>query len=101
MDTELLISEAKARFAHNSAKAYLKEKYEAKLIIADQNGLWKADTQTITFLSSFQEEEIVLIDTFNNLVKVNRILLLQKLKELNQSVMNSWYNEFKELEAKR
>lgn len=101
MDTELLISEAKARFAHNSAKAYLKEKYEAKLIIAEQNGLWKADMQTISFLNSFEEEELVLIDTFNNLVKVDRLALLKKLKELNQSTMYNWYNEFKELETKR
>ena len=52
MDTKTLISEAKARFNHNSAKAYLKEKYEAKLLVAEQGGLWKADQQTITFLAT-------------------------------------------------
>ena len=66
MDTKILISEAKARFNHNSAKAYLKEKYDAKLLVADQGGLWKADPQTITFLSSSLNKEIVLIDTFDN-----------------------------------
>ena len=43
MDTKTLITEAKARFAHNSAKDYLKEKYDAKLLVAEQGGLWKAD----------------------------------------------------------
>ena len=72
MDTKTLVAEAKARFAHNSAKAYLKEKYEAKLLVAEQGGLWKADQQTITFLSSFLNKEIVLIDTFDNPVRVKQ-----------------------------
>lgn len=101
MDTKTLISEAKARFSHNSAKEYLKEKYTAKLLIADQGGLWKADQQTITFLSSFINTEIVLIDTFNNPVKVNRQELMDKLCETYKTVMDEWYNEWKELENKR
>jgi hypothetical protein len=53
MDTKTLIKDAKARFSHNSAKAYLKEKYNSKLIIAEQGGLWRADAQTIAILASF------------------------------------------------
>ena len=69
MDTKKLISDAKARFAHNSAKVYLKEKYESKLIIAEQGGLWKADADTITILTALSnqfETKTVLIDTFDN-----------------------------------
>lgn len=102
MDTKTLIAEARARFNHNSAKEYLKEKYEAKLLIADQGGLWKADLQTITFLSAVSNvTEIVLIDTFNNPVKVNRLELLSKLENTYLDVMNEWYGEWKELETKR
>ncbi len=53
MDTKTLITEAKARFAHNSAKDYLKEKYNAKLLVAEQGGLWRADKETISFLTAF------------------------------------------------
>ena len=102
MDTKTLVSEAKARFAHNSAKAYLKEKYEAKLLVAEQGGLWKADQQTISFLKEWQiSDEIVLIDTFDNPVKVDRIKLLLKLQDTYQEVMNEWHDEWKELESKR
>lgn len=101
MDTKTLIAEAKARFAHNSAKEYLKEKYEAKLLVAEQGGLWKADLQTITFLSSFLNKEVVLIDTFNNPVKVDRQELMDKLSEVYYKVMNDWHDEWKELESKR
>lgn len=101
MDTKTLIAETKARFIHNSAKHYLSEKYNAKLIVADQGGLWKADQQTITFLSSFLNKEIVLIDTFDNPVRVNRQELMDKLCETYKTVMDEWYDEWKELENKR
>ena len=101
MDTKSLIAEAKARFAHNSAKDYLREKYEAKLLVADQGGLWKADQQTIAFLSSSLDEDVVLIDTFKNPVKVNRVDLLAKLGSTYYSAMDEWYTEWKELESKR
>lgn len=101
MDTKTLISEAKARFAHNSAKDYLKEKYEAKLLVAEQGGLWKADKETISFLTAFLNEEVVLMDTFDNPVKVNRQDLKDKLCETYYRVMNEWHTEWKELESKR
>lgn len=101
MDTKTLISEAKARFNHNSAKAYLKEKYASKLLVAEQGGLWRADAQTISFLNSFSSKKVVLIDTFDNPVEVDRKALLEKLTEVNASVMKEWYNEWRELEAKR
>lgn len=101
MDTKTLIADAKARFNHNSAKAYLAEKYHNKLLIAEQGGLWKADQQTIAFLSSSGNEDIVLIDTFDNPVKVKRKELLDKLTETYWNVMNEWNAEWKELESKR
>jgi hypothetical protein len=101
MDTKTLITEAKARFAHNSAKDYLKEKYNAKLLVAEQGGLWRADKETISFLTAFLNEEVVLMDTFDNPVKVNRQDLKDKLCETYYRVMNEWHDEWKELESKR
>lgn len=104
MDTKTLIAEAKARFIHNSAKDYLKEKYEAKLLVADQGGLWKADQETISFLTVMindYDDKVVLMDTFNNPVLVDRSELLSKLKSVYNDVMAEWYNEWKELENKR
>lgn len=101
MDTKTLIAEAKARFAHNSAKEYLREKHEAKLLVADQGGLWRADEKTISFLTAFLNEEVVLVDTFDNPVKVNRQDLKDKLCETYYRVMNEWHDEWKDLESKR
>jgi len=101
MDTTTLITEAKARFNHNSTKAYLKDKYNSKLIVAEQNGLWCADLLTINFLNSFTDVEIIIIDTFNNPVKVNRQQLLTKLTTVYKTTMEEWYSEWTELEKKR
>lgn len=101
MDTKTLIAESKSRFAHNAAKAILKEKYEALLLVADQNGLWRADLQTINFLGATELDEVVLIDTFNNPVKVNRKKLLELLKDVYHTTMNDWYDEWKSLESNR
>ena len=102
MDTKTLITEAKARFNHNSAKAYLKDKYSSKFIIADQSGLWRADSQTISLLSALSDSEfVVLIDTFDHPVMVDREQLLKILTTTYESVMLAWYKEWKELESKR
>jgi len=104
MDTKTLITEAKARFAHNSAKDYLKEKYDAKLLVAEQGGLWKADQETISFLTVMindYDDRVVIMDTFQNPVLVDRSELLTKLKDVYNSVMAEWYNEWTDLESKR
>lgn len=101
MDTKTLISNAKARFSHNSAKAYLKEKYHGKLLVADQNGLWKADLETINFLNSNSNDTIVLIDRFENPVSVDRKSLLKRLQSTYDQVMKEWHEEWAALEQKR
>ena len=101
MDTTELINEAKARFNHNSAKAYLRSKYQSKLIVADQGGLWTATPNLIAFLSSTQDINTVLLDSYNNPVKVDTTKLLIKLKETYRVAMEEWYAEFLILEKTR
>ena len=101
MDTKTLISEAKARFNHNSAKAQLKDKYDGKFIIAEQGGLWKASPEIISFINSMDDNFVILIDNFNNPVQVNREQLLTVVKETYQRVMLDWYKEWKEIETVR
>ena len=101
MDTNTLLTDIKARFNHNSAKAYLTEKYNAKLIVADQGGLWRADAQTITLLSSYINKQLILLDTFGNPVNVERAELLDLLDRTYAKGMKEWHKEWQELETKR
>ena len=101
MDTKQLITEAKARFNHNSAKLYLKDKYESKLSIADQGGLWVANIELISFLSNCKQDLVVVLDTYDNPIKVNRVELLTKLEKTYHHIMDQWYTEWATLEKKR
>lgn len=101
MDTKSLIKEAKARFNHNSSKEYLKDKYKAKLTVASQGGLWKVTPELLVFVDSAGSTELVLLDSYDNPIKVNRLELLTLLRDTYNNVMVEWYSEFKELEGKR
>jgi len=101
MDTKTLLAESKARFNHNSAKAYLKEKYSSKLLVAEQGGLWKATPELLGFLATSTDEVVILIDNFENPVAVNRVKLYDVLEKTYSDVMGLWFSEWKELESKR
>lgn len=101
MDTKTIIKEAKARFDHNSAKQLLKEKYQTKLTVASQGGLWKVTPELLMFLDNMGSNEIILIDSFDNLIKVNRQDLFYSLRDTYNEVMEQWHNEFQELRKNR
>lgn len=101
MDTKTLIKEAKARFDHNSAKQLLKEKYQSKLIVANQGGLWKATPEFIVFLDNAGSDEIILVDSYENPVKVKRQELFYLLRDTYNQVMTDWLAEFQELRQYR
>jgi len=101
MDTKKLVADMKARFEHNSAKHYLKEKYSSKLLVADQGGLWKADLNTISFLNSTSNKTTVMLDLYDIPVSVNVKKLKEKLVDAYDTVMSEWHKEYKDLEEKR
>jgi hypothetical protein len=101
MDTKTLISDAKARFSFNSSKTYLNDKYTSKLIFADQNGLWNATTDLIAFLSSVSNDTVILLDSYQNPIKVDPKRLLDKTQSVYNQVMTDWYTEFEELKNTR
>lgn len=101
MDTNSLLAEIKARFNHNSAKDYLKDKYESKLVFADQSGLWKVSPEMLSFLRTSASKDAVLLDTYSNPVQVDTSKLLAKAESIYSTVMSEWAKEWKELESKR
>jgi LysM repeat protein len=52
-------------------------------------------------LNSFTTANLILVDTFNNPVKVNRQQLLEKLQQTYDTTMEQWYAEWQILESKR
>ena len=101
MNTESLINQAKAKFSHNLAKAYIKEKYKNKLILADQGGLWKVSTELIAVLKTCSNDELILIDTYENPIKVNCDQLLTKVSAHYYTVMEEYLAEWTRLKQTR
>lgn len=101
MDTKTIIKEAKARFEHNSAKQLIKEKYQQKLMVANQSGLWKASPELIGYLSINPAATVFLLDSYENPVFVNRIELLDVLHKTYNDTMALWHKELQELRQYR
>lgn len=101
MNIDNLITESKAKFDHNLAKHYLKEKYTAKLIFADQGGLWQATPEFLSFLSTSILDETVVLDLYDNPIKVNKDQLSVIAYEIYNSVMTEWHEEWFSLQSKR
>lgn len=102
MNTDQLISHARARFEHTAARRLLKEKYQAKMIFAHAGGMWSAGPELHnTIFTCGRMGEIVLPDLYDNPIKVDSKELLALSQERWNEQMNAWLVEYEELNKKR
>ena len=101
MDTNKLIQDAKARFDFNTQKQELKDKYEGKLIFADQGGLFTAGPNLFATLQAITQTYVIIIDNYGNPVKVDATKLLSKAVNLYTTVMQEWLDELTKLQEVR
>lgn len=100
MDTQSLITAAKARFHHQEAKLYLQEKYQNKLTIANQGGYWTITPEWLAYLQTCPDT-IIILDNYKNPVQVNSAELFHQAKLIYESTMSQWLDEWKTLERLR
>ena len=101
MDTKELISQAKARYNHQQSRIALQSKYSAELTTTYGGGLWEVTPELIAFISALSDKEIILKDSYDNPIKVNREEILELLKTKYNTVMLEWYNEHQSLSKLR
>ena len=83
---------SKTRYLHQSAKLSTKENHLAKLILTTQNGSWQVNQELIAFLSVERfGETVILLDMYDNPVRVNRQHMFNLASDLYETVMNDWY----------
>lgn len=97
MDTKELIAQAKARYNHQQSRIALQSKYSAELTVTYGGGLWEVKPDLIAFVSALSDDEVVLRDSYDNPIKVNRKEILELLKTKYNTVMLEWYNEHQSL----
>ena len=104
MDTDNLISHARARFEHSTAKRTLKEKYQGKLIFAYAGGMWQAGPELINTLTASLEhgqQGLVLLDLYETPIMVDYKELLKLSKDRWQEQMTAWLIEYEKLNKNR
>mgnify|MGYP000727017558 CR=1 FL=1 len=93
MDTDALVAHARARFDHAVAKRILKEKYEARMLFAYRGGMWRAGPELQTTLLTCPGTEAVLLDLYENPVRVDTKELYAQSQQRWQEQMNAWLVE--------
>jgi hypothetical protein len=102
MDTEKLVAHARARFDHAAAKRMLREKYQAKFTFAHAGGMWLAGPELLSTLKfCVMDKDVVILDMYENPVKINTKELWNLAAERWQEQMNAWLVEYEELNQNR
>ena len=102
MDTNEIYQHGRARFEHAAARRLLREKYQAKMLFAHAGGMWRAGPELLTLLASVPvDKEVVLLDLYDNPVKINPPDLKYLAFERWQEQMTAWLIEHEEIATKR
>lgn len=93
-----------ATLAWDRKRSYLnlREKFQDLLVFAHSGGMWRADRETIAFLSVFVDvDQITMEDIYSVPRQINPQELLQLCKEKYQYAANSWAVEYAKLSSVR
>ena len=102
MSTEELVVHGRKRFEHAAARRLLKEKYQAKLTFAYSGGMFQAGPELLTLLQAIPvEDDVVILDLYQNPVRVNPGDLQQIAFDRWQEQMNAWLVEFDAINQNR
>ena len=102
MDTNALVAHARARFDHVAAKRLLKEKYQARMVFGYNSGLFKAGPELLALLHTVPvEDDIVILDLYDNPIKINPLELQHLAHDRWQEQMNAWLVELEQNNQKR
>jgi hypothetical protein len=101
MNTDDLIAHARSRFDHAAARRTLKEKYSARMLFAYQGGMFQAGPELQTTLLTCPGTDAVILDLYENPVKINTRELLSLSQQRWQEQMNAWLVEYEQTNQQR
>lgn len=102
MNTDDLVEHSRARFAHETARRVLREKYTARMLFAYNGGMWRAGPELLTLLQAIPvEDNVVLLDLYENPIQVSPLELQRLAFDRWQEQMTAWHVEFESNNRKR
>ena len=96
MNPENLKELAEAKFKHALFRKNLKERIEAQLVVTHNGGLFKSTPELMAFLWMWHDNDMILEDVYQNPIRIDKLKLLDQLKEAYQFAMNAWHVDFEE-----
>lgn len=102
MDINELVKNSRSKFDHAAAKRVLKEKYQAKMIFGYCGGMFRAGPDLLTLLHACPvEDQVVILDLYENPVKIDPLELQYLAHTRWQEQMNAWLVEYEQLSQQR
>jgi hypothetical protein len=102
MNTDDLIAHARSRFDHAAARRVLKEKYQARMLFAYCGGMFCAGPELLTVLHACPvEDNVVILDIYENPVRVDPVELQRLAHDRWQEQMNAWLVEYNQTNQQR
>ena len=101
MNTNELVAHSRARFDHAAARRVIKEKYEARMLFAHAGGMWRAGPELQMTLLTCPDSEAVILDLYENPIRINIQELLALSQQRWQEQMNAWLVEHQQLNQQR
>ena len=94
MNTDDTIEYVRSRFDHENARRLLKEKYQARMLFAYRDGMWRAGPELQNTLLTCPEVTAVILDLYQNPVQIDTRELMSMSQQLWQEQMNAWLIEY-------
>lgn len=101
MDINQLREQAKASHDHAVAKKNLKERMESRMTVSHRDGVFRVSTDLFVLLDLPEDDEMVLLDSYDTPVLVNREELRRLAKQRYAELMNEWLSEWNQLKNVR
>jgi hypothetical protein len=108
MSADTFVKRARDRFSHHDSRQYLIEKYQNRLQLTHSGSLFKVTHELIALLrqpliddTDLSLDTIIILDVYNNPVKVNRPEMLKLATETYSQIMSQWHEEYTKLSELR
>lgn len=96
-----LVTKIRSRFDHEAAKKVLREKYQGKMLFAHAEGMWRAGPELHMTLLACPDTTAVILDVFDNPIRIDRDQLMKLNQTRWQEQMNAWLVEWEDLRKQR
>lgn len=102
MNTELIKKTSRTKYLHSLAKIANKENHQALLLVTLDGGTFRSSPELIAFLSiKSLGSTVILLDIYENPIKVDRVKLLDLCMTAYKSTMTSWLDSSEQINGQR